>query len=584
MPQQHPRARRAKSREHRAPSNKLDNVLGAPNRHRSLNTAKTEEQERLASARQRANKKGREKARRRRTRLESNNRNDDEWDEARLLALNDGVVDGTRAAGLYGGRKTERLKASMQLSTAQYDRIRMSFEKFDPDKTGHIDRERLGLIMEDLGKKPESEEEINGLFRVTDKDASGLIAFDEFVSMMVLRVGFRATPGIRVGLRVMVLEHQPWAMFRQKRKQSAADPTRKTYAGPTVQFKMGANAQTLKPAIKLSSKADGGKHTRTRISADAANAVNRARAIEYSADVFIECDDPATLPIRIEAIGPAKKFRADGRMLKDLLACGEIDVAKLTDVDESRDVKLYVPKPMNMDQAPLRRVSDLSDLSDSETGLMDGLLEVKNNRANGAVSARKRRLKKLQRVVSENDAEIPVTDELYATLEIKVKRFLKEAKDMVENSVRPGAGLIHDPDVDQMLYDELETKLKDIIQADLENKHKNRMGLVRLDGDETKRASRTGLAPETEIEEWWFELDFQNMWIVSLHRLDEFIKHRFPVIWNIHALKLAWRSTYYPDFSPGSEREVSVLVNYRRRVECNGYAFISLHATCTRPI
>lgn len=67
--------------------------------------------------------------------------------------------------------------------------------RYDPEKTSHCDRVSLAKIMEDLGRRPDTEEELDDLFRVTDKDGSGLIDFDEFVNMMVVRVGFKATPG-----------------------------------------------------------------------------------------------------------------------------------------------------------------------------------------------------------------------------------------------------------------------------------------------------------------------------------------------------------------------------------------------------
>ena len=39
------------------------------------------------------------------------------------------------------------------------------------------------------------------LFDKTDKDSSGSIQFDEFVNMMIQRVGFNATPGVLLNVK-----------------------------------------------------------------------------------------------------------------------------------------------------------------------------------------------------------------------------------------------------------------------------------------------------------------------------------------------------------------------------------------------
>ena len=83
--------------------------------------------------------------------------------------------------------KVKQLQDRMQLSDAQLARIERAFQKFDPDNTRHVDKTRLALVMEELGHRPRTDQELDGLFRWTDSDASGLVGFDEFVSLMVVR-------------------------------------------------------------------------------------------------------------------------------------------------------------------------------------------------------------------------------------------------------------------------------------------------------------------------------------------------------------------------------------------------------------
>ena len=65
---------------------------------------------------------------------------------------------------------------------------RVAFESVDTDKSGQIDNNELGTIMEgiskDLGVAPPTKAEINEVLQHLDTDKSGKIDFDEFVVLI----------------------------------------------------------------------------------------------------------------------------------------------------------------------------------------------------------------------------------------------------------------------------------------------------------------------------------------------------------------------------------------------------------------
>ena len=65
---------------------------------------------------------------------------------------------------------------------------RVAFDSVDTDKSGQIDNNELGIIMEgisnDLGVAPPTKAEINEVLQHLDTDKSGKIDFDEFVVLI----------------------------------------------------------------------------------------------------------------------------------------------------------------------------------------------------------------------------------------------------------------------------------------------------------------------------------------------------------------------------------------------------------------
>lgn len=87
-------------------------------------------------------------------------------------------------------RKGVVVKKPIELTEDQRQEIREAFDLFDTDGSGSIDAKELKVAMRALGFEPKKEE-IRKMISDIDKDGSGNIDFDEFLSMMTLKMGDR---------------------------------------------------------------------------------------------------------------------------------------------------------------------------------------------------------------------------------------------------------------------------------------------------------------------------------------------------------------------------------------------------------
>ncbi|XP_073117484.1 probable calcium-binding protein CML13 [Elaeis guineensis] len=76
------------------------------------------------------------------------------------------------------------------LSHRKRQEIKEAFELFDTDRSGTIDAKELTVAMRALGFEM-TEKQVNQMIVDVDKDGSGAIEFDEFVSMMTAKIGER---------------------------------------------------------------------------------------------------------------------------------------------------------------------------------------------------------------------------------------------------------------------------------------------------------------------------------------------------------------------------------------------------------
>jgi len=76
----------------------------------------------------------------------------------------------------------------IELSEEQIQEIKDAFNLFDTDGSGSIDAKELHVAMTALGFEPKKEEILLMITEI-DKDGSGTIEFEEFLSMMTEKNG-----------------------------------------------------------------------------------------------------------------------------------------------------------------------------------------------------------------------------------------------------------------------------------------------------------------------------------------------------------------------------------------------------------
>ena len=91
---------------------------------------------------------------------------------------------------LSSSKKGGKLTPQVDLTEEQSNEIREAFDLFDTDGSGNIDAKELKVAMRALGFEPKKEE-IRKMIADIDKDGSGTIDFDEFLTMMTVKMGQR---------------------------------------------------------------------------------------------------------------------------------------------------------------------------------------------------------------------------------------------------------------------------------------------------------------------------------------------------------------------------------------------------------
>ena len=479
---------------------------------------------RVASARKVAMQANAKKARKRRMRARPGK------DDAHDLAL--GVAS--------SGKKVKKLMAKMQLSNENLARITMSFKKFDPEGTALVDKDRLALIMEDLGRKPESNEELDSLFRQTDKDASGLITFDEFVSMMVLRVGFRATPGVMITVTSLEFAEGYLNAYDSKRRGSGMQPKRKGSCkrrAPQLELHVAGCAPV---AIK------GTKERSTTF------------GLLYDQKAFLACPNPCTEPCGIEAIGDQKQFRFDGRLLKDVIGCNSFDLDQMSDQPTTITLPLY--KPLDTNICAVRRNSDLSSAGDLSAVSNQESEEARDNEQDGKAKPRRP-----SHAESHQCIVAPDLGEQVGTLHLTARRHLREAKETFADSTYTNEDM-GGPDASQEEYELVQTRLKrmvrdvgdavDAVDAVDASPYGSAFGGGAAGGELTRTDSWfKAKKPEDDLDLVWASLDFQGLGLIPLDTVRRYIIKQLPLLNDMPMLLTAYRTMlaskrqYFEDFT-----------------------------------
>lgn len=79
-----------------------------------------------------------------------------------------------------------------ELSEEQKNDIKEAFNLFDHDKSGFIDTKELKVAIRALGFEPKKEE-IKRMIADIDKEATGKISYDDFLSVMTIKMAEKDT-------------------------------------------------------------------------------------------------------------------------------------------------------------------------------------------------------------------------------------------------------------------------------------------------------------------------------------------------------------------------------------------------------
>lgn len=186
--------------------------------------------------------------------------------------------------------RIERKGQLYELNVEQMRRVLGVFTKYDPDKKGVMTQENFIMAMRLLRIALPSKEDETRLFRKTDLDKNGTIAYEEFLVMACSKIGARIVPGIKVRLH-------------RVDKLKIGKSNAKTE--PIVQFKMGEYATQ-----KLRAK-------------------KKTLNPKFDEDLFLPCPEDCQEPISIMLLGSSKIFRLDGRLEQEFLGCCAVEPDKV---------------------------------------------------------------------------------------------------------------------------------------------------------------------------------------------------------------------------------------------------------------
>ncbi|KAJ0002786.1 hypothetical protein NQD34_007935 [Periophthalmus magnuspinnatus] len=92
-----------------------------------------------------------------------------------------------RKSASSAGQSKKRAAPKVELTAEIKQEIKEAFDLFDTDGTGTIDVKELKVAMRALGFEPKKEE-IKKMIADIDKEGSGMIDFDDFLSMMSVKM------------------------------------------------------------------------------------------------------------------------------------------------------------------------------------------------------------------------------------------------------------------------------------------------------------------------------------------------------------------------------------------------------------
>jgi len=299
-----------------------------------------------------------------------------------------------------------KVKEMMQLSPPQLERITKAFQKFDRDKNGDVNKNAFTAIMEELGQKPEKEEDLDKLWKSKSRyqkqskrplhQKDEFLMIDEYIKLMAAMIGVMATPGVL--LHVLALDFKTSAQeeARQAKEAAARLATRQEEIdkrqGKKTSMKKGGRATTKKKgasaeddtepkqikkkeakktAPQLTLRVAGFMNAKESVKArktskqEALRSPNVKNKVVYHTEMFLECPVNCDEMLIIEAVRSRKTVARDGRMTRDIIGCALVDISKLTDGEETLNITLFKPVPIKEPESVQpasvsRRASDMS--------------------------------------------------------------------------------------------------------------------------------------------------------------------------------------------------------------------------------
>jgi len=297
------------------------------------------------------------------------------------------------------------------VSAAQLEKINRAFNIFDRGKVGHIGKDQVMGVMRELGQPCKDVAELEEFYGWADTDESGRISIDEFINMLVVKVGYRSALGVHfivdslkgftmpsVAERNAMHNLAAASIKRPKKKKStltSRNPNKGSFKTmdlpPTITARMaggGAGFAPLETILyikpKKPHKAKGKAPVRNRVRSwgmvsdqgdidkswgeheqdgkilhgsekspstkmqQFKKEKGRMNKYEHK-DFFVECPDPCTRMLEIELIGDLHSFRLDGRQIRDVVGSCRVDMThlKLLPGEKSKMiiVDVYKPRP-----------------------------------------------------------------------------------------------------------------------------------------------------------------------------------------------------------------------------------------------
>jgi calmodulin len=106
---------------------------------------------------------------------------------------------GPRAAE-PGGKTKTKAKAKVALSPEQIEHFRDAYDIFDKNGDGGVTVNELAHVMRCIGQEA-NDQEVRRMFSEVDRDGSGEISFEEFLEIMQMQLGSKATASSAASLR-----------------------------------------------------------------------------------------------------------------------------------------------------------------------------------------------------------------------------------------------------------------------------------------------------------------------------------------------------------------------------------------------